>query len=166
MIPAYVICNAFLISSVLRKQVKSVCLYLTNYQTLYQKPLHQAYILNPTLPKASASVSVKLTKPLKSLLVGNQDRTTMSSLISSIQDLISSILGVFRSILATIFSLFENVTALFTNLISSVLDVASGLVGFLLGTFISSPTVSHSLQFQNLSWTIRRKLDDLSGKQA
>ena len=134
----YVICNAFLIlirPETIHSVLSQSRLFSLTIRFSAPKTTSTKHIVYPTHLQASGSASAQLTQSLN-LSVGNRDRTTMSSLISAVQDLISSILNVFRSILSTIFSIFENVTTLFTNLVSSVLDFASGLVGFLLGTFL------------------------------
>ncbi|MCJ1411402.1 hypothetical protein MMC19_005491 [Ptychographa xylographoides] len=60
----------------------------------------------------------------------------MTGITSSISALISSIIQIFTSILNTILNGVQSVAAVAGTLVKDVFDLASGLVGFLLGNIV------------------------------
>ncbi|KAL8791711.1 MAG: hypothetical protein Q9195_005718 [Heterodermia aff. obscurata] len=60
----------------------------------------------------------------------------MSSITSSLSSLLHSILDIFRSILETLLHFLQTVFATAQNLVASTIDLAGGLVHFILSNII------------------------------
>jgi len=60
----------------------------------------------------------------------------MAGITNAIEDLISSILGIFHSLFNTVFASLEGVGAVFATFVSSVFDLGSALIGFILSNIV------------------------------
>lgn len=80
----------------------------------------------------------------------------MSSITSSLNNLISSFLDILKSIFNTFYSALETVFATASSLLSSIVDLFSGFVGFVLGTYPPLPI----LPFPSTPISLYRKTKD------
>ncbi|KAL8789753.1 MAG: hypothetical protein Q9213_001004 [Squamulea squamosa] len=60
----------------------------------------------------------------------------MSSITSSLNNLLSSILDILKSILATFYSAFQTLFSTTSSLLNSIVDLCSGLFGFILSNIV------------------------------
>ena len=67
----------------------------------------------------------------------------MSAIVKGVGDLVASVVEIFKGLIEGIFTLIQTAFSTVASLIGSFFDLFQGLVGFILGAFISKILVIH-----------------------
>ena len=69
----------------------------------------------------------------------------MSAIVKGVGDLVASVVEIFKGLIEGIFTLIQTAFSTVASLIGSFFDLFQGLIGFILGKFISNTTLWSSI---------------------